>query len=97
MSGCVVWTCLQVLASFCKILNVVDLQKDNSIVPLNHMAQVSQVKSRSDLQKVACLHAVQLGNILEKLAAGIVLEHVLALFILVGFLADCWMHTIVLS
>ena len=47
-------------------------------------------------QEMTGLHAVQLVDILEKLAARIILQQILTLFVLVGFLGDCWVNAVML-
>ncbi len=47
-------------------------------------------------QEMTGLHAVQLADILEEFAAWVILEQILTLFILVGFLGDCWMNAVML-
>ena len=54
------------------------------------------VASATCQQKVANLHAVELVDILEELAARVILEQVLALLILVALFGNSWVYAIML-
>ena len=45
---------------------------------------------------MACLHWIQLLDILEEPAAGVALQHILAFLILISLFADRRMYTVVL-